>query len=120
MNASHKLDPFLYLLLPCFFQIKIYIQCKNLIELKEKEIIVSKRIKFLFKISLGNWSLAESLLKSTIILNKTEGAHGQMNSRVFVQFEDVTRISPSMEFELDGKENPKNIYMQQCRLETEW
>lgn len=111
---------FLYLLLPCFFQIKIYIQCKNLIELKEKEIIVSKRIKFLFKISLGNWSLAESLLKSTIVLNKIEGTHGQMNSRVFAQFEDVTRISPSVEFELDGIENPKNIHMQQCRLETEW
>lgn len=46
MSVSHKLDTFLYLLLPCFFQIKIYVQCKNLIELKEKEIIVRKRIKF--------------------------------------------------------------------------
>lgn len=44
----------MYLLLPCFFQIKIYIQYKNLIELEEKEIIVRKRVKFLFKISLGS------------------------------------------------------------------
>lgn len=68
MNVYHKLGQFLYLLLPCFFQIKVYIQCKNLIELEEREIIVRIRIQFLFKFLLGGWSLAKSLSKSDRII----------------------------------------------------
>jgi hypothetical protein len=67
MNVYCKLGQFLCFLLPCFFQIKVYIQCENLIELEEKE-IVRKRIQFFFKSSLGGWSLAESLPKSDCII----------------------------------------------------